>query len=64
MDNIRFWIFTTAPPGRKKDKIAIKPKEWAGAMGGCARYIYTEVHRLGKLSVNHKCNCYVNNPYM
>jgi len=26
----------------------------AGAVGGYTRYIYTQIHRLGILSVNHK----------
>ena len=29
----------------------------AGATGGCRRYVYTEIHRSVKLSVNHKGNC-------
>ena len=28
----------------------------ACASGGWRGYVYTEIHRLGKLSVNHKCN--------
>ena len=29
---------------------------WASSIGGGYVYVYTEIHRLGILSVNHKSN--------